>query len=256
MASDKRNKLNQLISKWPRGTVAVSSYLNDQGFSHELIRTYRNSNWIEPVGRGAFILRGDKVGWPGALYALQTQLNLNVHAGGKTALEMKGLAHYVPPQMHKIFLYGTNFQKLPAWFKKSRWNEQQLIYSATKLFPDRFDTGLTQFDYSEFFIRISAPERAAMEMLHFVPDRVTFEEAVFGVEKDVGRGGDIEELPPVVAARNSADVSIYVDDDSMGRYRGLCLDVLEGVGKAEKPDDLAMTLVEHEARFPRPPGCV
>lgn len=50
--------------------------------------------------------------------------------------------------------------------------------------------------------------------------------AVFGVEKDVGRGGDIEELPPVVAARNSADVSIYVDDDSMGRYRGLCLDVL------------------------------
>jgi len=182
MVAENSNKLNRLISEWPRGTVAVSSYLNDQGFSHELIRAYRNSSWIEPVGRGAFILRGDKVDWSGALYALQTQLNLNVHAGGKTALEMQGLAHYISPQRHRIFLYGKNFQKLPAWFKKYSWNGQQIIYSATKLFPDRFDTGLTQFDYSEFFIRISAPERAAMEMLYFVPDRVTFEEAVLIME--------------------------------------------------------------------------
>jgi len=182
MFSEKSNKINQLISGWSRGTVAVSSYLNEQGFSHELIRAYRNSNWIEPVGRGAFILRGDKVDWSGALYALQTQLNLNIHVGGKTALEMKGLAHYISPQRHKIFLYGKNFQKLPAWFKKHSWNGQQIIYSATKLFPDRLDTGLTQFDYSEFFIQISAPERAAMEMLYFVPGRVTFEEAVLIME--------------------------------------------------------------------------
>jgi len=182
MVAEKSNKLNQLISGWPRGTVAVSSYLKKHGFSHELIRAYRNSNWIKPVGRGAFILREDKVDWSGALYALQTQLNLNVHAGGKTALEMKGLAHYISPQRHKIFLYGKNFQKLPAWFKKHNWNGQQIIYSASKLFPDSFDKGLAQFDYSEFFIQISAPERAFMEMLYFVPDRVTFEEAVLIME--------------------------------------------------------------------------
>ena len=182
MVAEKRRKLNRLISEWPRGTVAVSSYLNEQSFSHELIRAYKNSNWIEPVGRGAFILRGDKVDWSGALYALQTQLNLNVHAGAKTALEMKGLAHYISPQRHKIFLYGKNSQKLPAWFKKHSWNGQQIVYSSTKLFPDSFDNGLTQFNYSEYFIQISAPERAVMEMLYFVPDRVTFEEAVLIME--------------------------------------------------------------------------
>jgi hypothetical protein len=182
MDADNSTKLNRLISGWPRGTVAVSSYLKHQEFSHELLRAYRNSNWIKPVGRGAFILRGDKVDWSGALYALQTQLNLNVHAGGKTALEMKGLTHYISPQRHKVFLYGKNLQKLPAWFKKHSWNGQQIIYSATKLFPDSFDIGLTQFDYSEFFIQISAPERAAMEMLYCVPDRVTFEEAILIME--------------------------------------------------------------------------
>lgn len=182
MIAEKSKKINRLISEWKRGTVAVSSYLNKQEFSHELIRAYKNSNWIEPVGRGAFILRGDKVDWHGALYALQTQLNLDVHVGGKTALEMKGLAHYISPQRHKIFLYGKNSQKLPAWFKKCSWNGQQIVYSSTKLFPDVFDNGLTQFNCPEFSIQISAPERAAMEMLYLVPDKVTFEEAVLIME--------------------------------------------------------------------------
>ncbi|MCP4403625.1 MAG: hypothetical protein GY801_40760 [bacterium] len=35
------------------------------------------------------------VDWTGAVYALQAQLSLNVHVGGKTALEIKGYAHYL-----------------------------------------------------------------------------------------------------------------------------------------------------------------
>ncbi|NIS60312.1 MAG: hypothetical protein GTO13_06335, partial [Proteobacteria bacterium] len=76
--------------------------------------------WIQSFGRGAYTLFGDKVEWPGALYALQTQLGLNIHAGGKTALELKGYAHYLPPQQGRIFLYGSQGQTLPAWFKGER----------------------------------------------------------------------------------------------------------------------------------------
>ena len=78
---------------------------------------YKKSGWIQSFGRGAYILYGDKVEWPGALYALQTQLGLYVHPGGKTALELKGYAHYLPSGKRKVFLYGTQGRVLPSWFK-------------------------------------------------------------------------------------------------------------------------------------------
>jgi hypothetical protein len=191
MVAKKRKKINQLISEWPRGTVAVASFLNKQGFRHELIRAYKNSNWLESIGRGAFVLYGDKVDWSGGLYALQTQLNLNVHAGGKTVLEMKGLAHYLSPKRNKIFLYGKSSQKLPAWFKKHNWNDHKIFYSSTKLFPEYFDEGLTEFSYSEFSIQVSAPERAALEMLYHVPNEVTFEESFLIMENLVSLRPDV-----------------------------------------------------------------
>jgi hypothetical protein len=182
MTAKKRKKINRLISEWPRGTVAVSSHLNKIGFRHELIRSYKNSEWIESVGRGAFMLRGDKIDWPGGLYALQTQLNLEIHAGGKTALELKGFAHYLFPERKKIFLYGKSAQKLPAWFKNHTWDGQQILYTSTKLFPARHNEGLTKYNYSEFSIQISTPERAAFEMLYHVPKEVTFEESFLIME--------------------------------------------------------------------------
>ncbi len=60
---------------------------------------------------------GDKVELPGALYVLQTQLGLNVHPGGKTPLELKGYAHYLPCGKRKLFLYGTQGLVFPTWFK-------------------------------------------------------------------------------------------------------------------------------------------
>jgi hypothetical protein len=56
----------------------------------------------------------NKVDWPGALFTLQTQLGLPVHAGGKTALERKGYAHYLPAKQKRVFLYGPSGLALPA----------------------------------------------------------------------------------------------------------------------------------------------
>jgi len=176
MRNEIKSKINRLVSWWPRGAPAAASYLNKQGYSHDLLTKYKKSGWIQPFGRGAYILSGDKVEWPGALYALQTQLALDIHPGGKTALELKGYAHYLPSGRRKIFLYASRGQALPTWFNGDRLGVE-ITLVRTNLFPVNGETGLSDFKDKDLTLKISAPERAVMEMLHLVPRKVGFDEA-------------------------------------------------------------------------------
>ncbi len=181
MSIENRTKINRLVTKWPRGTIGAAYYLNSVGFCYGLLTKYKKSGWIRPFGRGAYKLAGDRVEWPGALYAIQTQLGLDVHAGGKTALEMKGYGHYLPSGRNNIFLYGKRGQILPAWFDGERL-DIHLFMIRTKLFDACGLEGFTIYEEKGFPIKISAPERAAMEMLLLVPERVGFGEAFFIME--------------------------------------------------------------------------
>jgi hypothetical protein len=176
MRNEIRSKINRLVSQWPRGTPAAASYLNTKGFSHDLLTRYKKSGWIQSFGRGAYILNGDNVEWPGAIYTLQTQLGLKVHPGGKTALELKGYAHYLPSGKRTIFLYGTQGLVLPTWFEGGRLGVESALIR-TNLFPAASELGLSEFKEKDLVLKISTPERAAMEMLHLVPGKVGFDEA-------------------------------------------------------------------------------
>ena len=51
---------------------------------------------------------GDRVDWIGGVYALQQQLRLPIHIGGKTALEMQGYAHFLPLGKGQfVWLFGS-----------------------------------------------------------------------------------------------------------------------------------------------------
>jgi len=130
------------------------------------------------------------VEWPGALYTLQNQLSLPVHAGGKTALQLKGYAHYLPARQNKVFLYGPRGLILPAWFKQDRFGVQ-FVVTRTNLFPTDRREGFTDFRERDFSVRIAAPERAAMEMLHLVPREVGFDEAQLIMENLVALRTDV-----------------------------------------------------------------
>ncbi len=190
MATKSKTKINRLISQWSAGTSGATSYLVDSGFSRDLLIKYKNSGWLESFGRGAYIRAGDKVEWPGALYTLQNQLSLPVHAGGKTALQLKGYAHYLPARQNKVFLYGPRGLILPAWFKQDRFGVQ-FVVTRTNLFPTDRREGFTDFRERDFSVRIAAPERAAMEMLHLVPREVGFDEAQLIMENLVALRTDV-----------------------------------------------------------------
>lgn len=119
MSTQNGSKINKLISEWPKGTVSTVCYLQSRGFSRKLLNKYKNSGWLAPLGNGAYTLFNDTVEWMGALYSFHRQLDLDVHAGGKTALEMKGYSHYLGDKMKTVFLYGSQGTKLPTWFKKT-----------------------------------------------------------------------------------------------------------------------------------------
>jgi hypothetical protein len=176
MDTEKKTKINRLISQWISGAPGATSYLSASGFSRDLLVKYKNSGWLEPFGRGAYMRSGDKVDWLGALYTLQAQLALSVHAGGKTALELKGYAHYLAAKQNKIFLYGPRGIILPSWFTDDRLNVR-FVVTRTNLFSMDNLEGFTEIKEKDFSLRISAPERAVMEMLHLVPIKIGFDEA-------------------------------------------------------------------------------
>ena len=47
MNNELKSKINRLISWWPRGAPSAASYLNRQGYSHDLLTNYKKSGWIQ-----------------------------------------------------------------------------------------------------------------------------------------------------------------------------------------------------------------
>ena len=177
MTSAPSSKINQILKIWPSGSVAVLPWLEKQGVYQQLIHEYEKTSWVRRVGRGAYARAGDKVEWTGGLYALQEQLGLPIHAGGKTALSMQGYTHFLPMgEGTTVTLFGLPNVKLPMWFKQYRWGVK-VRYTTTSLFVGKGDHGLTRKDMGFYSVSVSTPERAMMEVLYEVPKKESYEEA-------------------------------------------------------------------------------
>ena len=146
----------------------LSSWMVRKGYSHDLQQRYKKSNWLKPIGTGAFIRNNDKVGYEGGIYALQEQNGLSIHPGGRTSLSMLGKAHYLELSASKVVLFGSNREKLPTWFKEYDWGVQ-VDYHGTSFLPP--DLGLTEVELNNFSIKVSGAARAIMECLHLAPQK-------------------------------------------------------------------------------------
>jgi hypothetical protein len=171
------NKLNQLMTTWPHGTVAVQKWLSKNGVSRFLARAYVKSGWIKSLGSGAFARAEDKLTWSGGLYAVQQQLSLPVHVGGESAMQWHGQGHYLPIGGNApLQLFGPLGVKPPSWFMKNKW-EQKIRYRNTNFLPYGKNYGVTTDDRTGFPLVLSTPERAIFEVLFMVPNHVSFENA-------------------------------------------------------------------------------
>lgn len=168
-------KINRVFPEWPHGTVATTAFLEAHGVSRKLASQYCASGWLEDVGRGAYIRRGDRVAWPGAVYALQQRLGGDVHPGGRTALQLQGLAHDLAlASRPMVELYGPPGLRLPVWLVEHDW-QATLQYVGTGLFTQ--PPAVLQHAFGNFSLAVSTPEQAILEVLDGVPGRDAFESA-------------------------------------------------------------------------------
>jgi hypothetical protein len=202
MDSQNKSKLNSLLLSLPKGVLVTSGWLESQGVYRQLADVYVKGGWLERLASGVFKRTHDEVDWLEAVYALQTQIGLSVHPGGKTALQLQGYAHFLPltlpvgldrvaesrPKWKKtnLFvspegmayrafnLFGTADEKLPRWFKRFL---PHVSYSPTNLFGGKKDFAMSDYVARDFTIQLSSVARAMFEVCYDVPKKESLEEA-------------------------------------------------------------------------------
>lgn len=171
----KRQKLNQRLNAAPTGAVLTSAWLKRQGISSRLADYYARSGWLHRIGDGAFTAQPEAPAWLGAVFGLQ-QKSKSFHPGGRTALELSGLAHFLPlGEAYPVYLFSRTSDRLPAWFKQLPW-AGRVQHVSTNFLPQ--ELGLREHREEGFSVTVSAPERAALEFLqHLALDDSGFEHA-------------------------------------------------------------------------------
>ena len=170
-----KTKINSLIQSLPRGSVLLPSWLLSQGYSYELQQIYRKSNWLKSIGKGAMIKSGDTLVLTGALSALQKVENLNIHVGGRSALELQGLAHYLQINNPETTLFVNGRKNLPLWFTNNDWNIKTKLFRLS-LFENE-TVGMNDFQDGELTMEVSNPARAIMECLALCPENFPLSES-------------------------------------------------------------------------------
>ena len=168
MSAENTSKINKLLSTIPSGVVLQSFWLAEQGYSPELQKRYRNSGWLESIGSGAMKRAGELITYEGGLFALQHQSGMSAHPGGKTALSILGMSHYLEFAPQTVTVFGDRTEQFPQWFIKYDWGIKVNYYKTSFLPPD---IGLTEKEFKNFSIKISNAPRAIMESLYLVPTK-------------------------------------------------------------------------------------
>lgn len=181
MTSDNIFKINQLLHNTDRGVLLTSAWLKHQGISDKLAWWHVHSGWLSRIAVGAYALAADRIGWVGAVVALQQQLGLPLYPGGKTALQLLGRGHYVSMKHDNLQLFAPPRTRVPKWLYADYWEESFIVYRPS-LFSVMDDKGFTALDIDGLTIQVSAPEKAVIELCYLVPNVVTFSEAALIVE--------------------------------------------------------------------------
>ena len=170
-------RINHILAECPAGVPMTSAWLASQQVSPQLLQRYKNSGWLKPLGRGAWIRVGTEPTLAASVYALQRQ-GLMVYPAARTALGLQGRAHYLPVGVSPVLQLSIDSnKKLPSWFIRQPFARNLRVLNASALFTPIF-AGLADWHHPrEFPVKISSPERAMLEYCYLLPKYADFEEA-------------------------------------------------------------------------------
>lgn len=173
MATTRQSKLNRLYTQLAPGVPLASDDLAAMGISADLAVHYVRAGWLTRLARGVFCRPNDPPALYPSLLLLQRRL-AGLHVGGKSALDWYGVRQHVSPQP-VLTLYGWTAGRLPEWFT-ARFPAD---YHRNRLFDEHPEAMLhvEPFEQQSGAPRVSAPERALLELLSEVGVRQPLQEA-------------------------------------------------------------------------------
>lgn len=156
--------------------MATLRWLRERGVDRRLADKYVRSGWLARLGHGAYTRAGDSVDWPGALRALQEQLQLPVHPGAMTAFELRGYAHDLALGDRRVVLFGAQGTRLPRWFAKHGWSRPVMLVTS-RVLPDTA-ASTSAVEHAGVELSVATLEQAAFELFYLVPERFPYEAAL------------------------------------------------------------------------------
>lgn len=195
MAELNREKLNQLQQVLPEGLLANAAWLRKHGYASNLVAYYAARGWLESPARGVYRRRGATLKWQHVVASLQNLLELPVHVGGLTALDVQGKSHFLRLSgVQTVHLYSL--EPLPSWLSKLPLDDKFVVHRE-RLFAETEGTetaapahlardaaasrtppgiGLTQLNWGAYDwpLTYSTVERAYLELLDEIvaPDSI------------------------------------------------------------------------------------
>jgi len=169
-------RINAVLGDCPAGVPMTSAWLESKGVYPQLLQRYKETGWLESLGRGIWIRAGTRPTLPGAVFALQ-RIGINAYPAARSALELQGRSHYVPtgeaPVLHMSLGAG---QRMPQWFRQMDFAYNLHMLNASALF-EPVSAGLSEVRSEGVEIKLSSPERAMLEYCQLLPKHADFEEA-------------------------------------------------------------------------------
>lgn len=177
---ERRKMLEQLL---PEGVLVTRQWLMEQaGLTKHAIDNLVKSEQLKLLQKGIYARGSVRLSWQSVVHTLQSIMKTDFIVGGLTALELKGFSHYLPASKKEIIqVYGND--KLPTWVNEVSENAVFIRHSRKELFEEMTPaiaddyTATVMWKEEMAALKISCPEKACLEILNEVPEKVSFEHA-------------------------------------------------------------------------------
>ena len=164
---------SSLEQSLPEGQLVNRAWLRARGFSRPRVDYALRAGKLNSVAHGVYRRPGPPLKWEHVVYSLN-EMGCAVHVGGRSALELQGLAHYLPlGRLQRIDLYGVS--RVPAWVKGFQTPFWFSVHTQ-HLFDPMPETALhaRPFGAWDWPIPYGTPEIALLELLASVRDEADF----------------------------------------------------------------------------------
>ena len=179
MNIDERNKLNQLLQKNNSGGLYFSAWLKENGYSDQLLKSYRDSGWLMALSRGVMYRTGDTLRSFAVLESYNSQLGKNYHIAAHSALELAGFNHYVPMGKPVLMIGHPKQEPVPSWMRSVNL-DYSLKFFSTETFSK---LRLTLFNTDYPHLSSSVPEQAFLECLLLAPEHYSYMDLYYIMEQ-------------------------------------------------------------------------